>query len=137
MKVYLTQKEVEADIKDGMLIIKDDVMFECSIKISASISAWDISALDISAWNISAEDISARNISARNISAGDISVGDISACNISAGDISACNILAEDISYFAVCYAYLKFACKSIKGRRQNARHFCLDSEVVVNGGSK
>ena len=63
MKIYKTQKEVEADIVDGQLVIDDSVVFECSIKISASISALDILALDISAGNISARNISAGGIS--------------------------------------------------------------------------
>ena len=124
MKIYKTQKEVEADIVDGQLVIDDSVVFECSIKISASISALDILALDISAGNISA----------RNISALDILALDISAGNISARNISARNISAGGISFYAFCCAYVKLVCKSIKGRRKNSKYFCLDSEVVIEG---
>ena len=37
MKEYKNMKEVEADIKNGVLAIDDDVKFECSISINASI----------------------------------------------------------------------------------------------------
>lgn len=37
MKIYKTQQEVEADIKDGVLVIEGDVRFECSISIQGSI----------------------------------------------------------------------------------------------------
>jgi len=37
MKIYKTQEEVTADIKDGVLAIKGDVRFECDISIRASI----------------------------------------------------------------------------------------------------
>ena len=137
MKIYKTQKEVEADIVNGKLVINDSVTFECSIKILASISARNISALDISARDILAENISAGNIYAENISARDISAGDISAWNILAENISALDISALDISaggicFYAICCAYVKFECKSIKGRRDNSKYFCLDSEVVI-----
>ena len=58
MKIYTTQQEVEKDIKDGVLAIDGDVRFECSISISASINAWDITALNITAWDINARNIS-------------------------------------------------------------------------------
>jgi hypothetical protein len=59
MKIYKTQKEVEKDIKDGVLTIKGDVKFECSISIAASIKviAGDINARNINAWDINAWDI--------------------------------------------------------------------------------
>ena len=62
MKIYKTQAEVEADIKDGMLNIDGDVKFECSISIKASINAGDIDAGDIDARNINAWDINAKDI---------------------------------------------------------------------------
>ena len=58
MKIYHTQAEIEADIKDGMLIVDTDVKFECSFKISAGIKV----AGNIDAWNINALNIDAGNI---------------------------------------------------------------------------
>jgi hypothetical protein len=57
MKIYKTQQEVESDIKDGVLYIEDDVIFECSISINAFIYARDINAGDIKAGDIKAWDI--------------------------------------------------------------------------------
>ena len=37
MKIYKTQQEIEADIKDGVLAIEGDVSFECSFSIDARI----------------------------------------------------------------------------------------------------
>ena len=65
MKIYTSQREVEKDIKDGILDIEGDVKFECSISIEASIH---INAGNITARNITARDINARNITARDIS---------------------------------------------------------------------
>src|SRR3990167_4908890 len=52
--------------------------------------------------------------------------------NIEAWNIKARNIEARNISFFAVCFAYTKFVCKSIKARRNNGKYFCLDSEVEI-----
>ena len=61
MKIYHTQAEIEADIKDGMLIVDTDVKFECSFKISAGIRVMG----NINAWSINARDIDALDIDAR------------------------------------------------------------------------
>ena len=125
MKIYKTQSEVDADIKNDALVITGDVTFECDISLSASIivSAGDISAGDISAGDISARDISAEDISARDISANDISARDIKAEDISAGDIS----------YYAYCNSYESIKCTSIKGRREKHNPpVCLDGELII-----
>ena len=159
MKIYKTQQEVDADIVDNVLTIEGDVRFEFNLKIAAKlvvssgdIDAWDIKARDIDArdikaWNIKARDIDARdinasdidawNIKARDINAWDIKARDINARDIKARDINAWNIDAwdidaRDISFFAVCIAYTSFVCKSIIGRRENAKYFCLDKEVEI-----
>ena len=72
------------------------------------------------------------NITARNISAGNISAGNIDAWDISAWNITAGNIDAGNISYYAVCFAYKNIKCKSIKGTRNNARHFVIDGKIEV-----
>jgi len=152
MKIYYTNDEVLADVKDGVLTIKGAVEFRCAVSIKANINAWDIiagniNAGDITAGNITAGNINAVNIKAGNINAYDINAYDINAGNINAGDIKAGNINAYDInaydinagniSFFAVCFAYVSFVCKSITGRRNNSRYFCLDSEVKLKESGK
>jgi hypothetical protein len=80
--------------------------------VKGYINAYDIDAGDINAWNIDAWDISA---------------GDINAW-----DINARNINAKNIRYYAVCFAYQNIKCKSIKGERENSKHFCLDGEIII-----
>ncbi len=126
MKIYKTQQEIENDIVNGVLTVNEDVKFECSFNIDASIVvSGNIDARDIDAINIDARDIDAGNIDARNIDA-----GNIDAINIDARDINAGNI-----SYYAVAFAYTSFKCSSIKGRRINSRHFCLDKEIEFKKG--
>ena len=52
--------------------------------------------------------------------------GDINARNIIAG-----NINAGDINYYAVAFAYKNIKCKSIKGSRENSKHFVLDGKIT------
>ena len=150
MKIYKTQAEVEKDIKYGVLNIKDNVTFECSISIDVSIIAYNINAFDIKAdninanninanninaynidaYNINANNIDANNIDANNINAFDIKADNIDAYNINANnidannidafDIKADNIDARDISYYAFCVSYNGIKCSSITPRRTN-----------------
>ena len=42
------------------------------------------------------------------------------------------NINAEVVSYYAVVFAYKNIKVKSIKGRRENSKHFVLDGKLEV-----
>ena len=164
MHIYQTQKDIEKDIKDGVLTIDEDVKFKCSFKIEAElkvagdITAWNIDAWNITARDITARDIDARNIIARNIDARNIDAWNIIALNIDAWNIDAWNIIARniiarniiarniiarniialnidagDISFWACVFAEESFKCRSIVGRRNKSKYFCLDSEVEIN----
>lgn len=115
MKIYHTQKEIEADIKNNELFVDGDVKFECSFIINANLRiAGDIDARDINAWDINAE----------NINAGDII----------AWDIIALNINANNILYYAFCCVYNSIKCKSIKSKRDKAHPpMCLDGKLEIN----
>jgi len=129
MKTYKTQQEVEKDIQNNELLIKDDVTFECSITISASIKVTgNINAKDINAW-----DINAWNINARDINAGDINAWNINARDITAMDINAWSINARNILYYAFCCAYNSIICLSIKAKRdKHQTPICLDGELKI-----
>ena len=125
MKIYNTQAEVDKDIVDGVLSISGNVTFNFNLKMGAD--------LIVETGNIEAGDIKARDIEAWNIKARNIEAGNIKAGNIEAEDIKAGNIEARNISFWSVAYARLSFSCKSITGRRDNSKYFCLDSEVVFS----
>ena len=100
----------------------DLVVLNFDLNIEADIDAKHIKAWNIDAWNIDAW----------NIDAWDITAYDINAWDITAYDINAWDINTHNISYYAVCYAYNNIKCKSIKGRRKNAKHFVLDGKLEV-----
>ena len=96
--------------ENGMYI--DLVIFNFDLEVLSNIDAVNINAYDIVAFDINANNINAHDIKAF--------------------DIKACNIDARDISYNAVCFAYNNIKCKSIRGRRENAKHFALDGKIEV-----
>ena len=141
------------DEKSNTYIFKENgeyidlVVFNFDLSIEANINACDIDALDIKAWNIvafniTANDIIAHNIIALNIFAYNINANyintnnlianNIKANDIYARDIHAEDIIARDIKYYAICCAYKNIICKSIKGERENHKHFVLDGTLEV-----
>jgi hypothetical protein len=124
---------IEEDLKvEGSILGKDGRRFNLIVR--GDIDAEDINARDIDAWNINAGNIDAEDINVRNINAEDINARNINAEDINARDINVRNIDAWNIDYWAVCFAYRNIKCKSIKGRRENSRHFVLDGEIEVGG---
>lgn len=102
---------------------------EYGIYISLVVFNFDLNVKsNICAWNIYA-----RNINALNIHAKDICVCYLDANDIKVHDINAQRINANNISYYAVCYAYENIKCKSIKGRKNNAKHFVLDGCIYID----
>lgn len=93
------------------------VVFNFDLNVQANISALHIYAYNIHAWNIDAINIDARYIDA---------------INIEVNNIIARDIKAEHISYYAVCFVYNNIKCKSIEGRRENAKHFVLDGKIEI-----
>lgn len=126
----------------------DLVIFNFNLNVAANIIAKDIKTLNINAWNIDARHIEANNIdsvgnidalniNANDIKANDIKANDINANNINANDITArdinsWNINARNIDYHAVCFAYNNIRCKSIEGRKENAKYFVLDGTLEI-----
>ena len=62
---------------------------------------------------------------------------DIKAYNIKAYNIDAYNIEAYNISYYAFCVSYGGIICTSIKGRRNNSFHNCLDGMLTIKEQTK
>lgn len=130
--ITLTSNEQAKElIKNGVLAVDDD--------IEIAFDGFSIEA-DIKCHNIYSKEhprnITCRNINCRNITCGDINCGDITCWDITCGDITCwdincLNITCGDINYYAVCFAYNNIKCKSIKGRRENCKHFCLDGEIT------
>ena len=127
MKIYKTQQEVESDIKDGLLKVDDDVKIECNININASIICRNLYCWDLDCGDLNCGDLDCGNLNCEDLKCMDLHCGDLNC-----GDLEC-----MDLSYYAIAVAYYKFKCKSIVGRRNNSKHFCLDSEVKITGEGK
>ena len=112
---------------NGDLIVRGNILGKNNYIYNLTVNG-SINARNIHAWNISAKNITAKNITARNITAFNIKAENITA----RGDINTWDIKAKNIIYYAVCFAYYNIKCKSIKGTRDNARHFVLDGKIEV-----
>ena len=123
---YYDEKSNTYIFKENGVYI-DLVVLNFDLDVEANIDAGCIDALNINAINIKAWDVYTRNIDAYDIVAWDVYSWNIYACNIAAE-----NIKARNISYFAVCFAYGNIKCKSIKGSRENAKHFVLDGKLEM-----
>jgi hypothetical protein len=162
MRVFKNNEELKSLIVEGNITINDDIECYFDINVEANIKAhnikaWNIKAnnidscdikaynikannidsCDIKAYNIDSHNIDSYNIDSHNIDSCDIKAININACNIKANNINACdikanNIDAYDISYHAFCISYRGLICESIKGRRSNSFHNCLDGEVTI-----
>ena len=134
-KEFYSLEEIQKyyDKKSNTYVFKENdeyidlVIFNFDLNVIANIIAKYINANDIKAHNINVWDIKAHNINAW-----DIISCDIKAYNIIARDINAYNIIARDISYHAVCFAYNNIKCKTIKGGKENSKHFVLDGKIEV-----
>ena len=63
MKIYKNIEQLQADIKDNVLVVEGDVKFEFSFSVEASLKvSGNINARNINAWDINARDINARDI---------------------------------------------------------------------------
>lgn len=151
IKVFNKVEEIEKyyDKKLSTYIFYEDkdlidlVIFNFNLNVAANIIAKDIKALNVNAWNIDARHIEANNIDSvgnidalninvNDIKANDIKANDINANDITARDINSWNINARNIDYHAVCFAYNNIRCKSIEGRKENAKHFVLDGTLEI-----
>ena len=123
---YYDEKSNTYIFKENGVYI-DLVVFNFDLDTSANIEAGCIDGMSLFASNIKAWDIDTRDLNALNIDAWDVYAWDIEACNIAAE-----NIKARNISYYAVCFACDNIKCKSINGRRENAKHFVLDGKLEI-----
>ena len=135
MKPYYNEETNTYEFIENNRLI--DIKIDFDLNIECNINADDITARNINAWDIKAWDIKARGIKARDIKACDINAWNINSGDITACDINALDIKANNISFHAVCFAYKTFVCNTIIGRRENSKHFCLDSEIVIKGDNK
>lgn len=102
-----------------------NVRFLFGLNLCSNIYAGNVIGTDIDIFNADLLDVTARNIKASILY-----VDVIKARNVKVENLLATSIVADKISYLGCCMAYSSFRCKSVKGERENSKHFSLDSEI-------
>ena len=119
---------------NGNLTLTEDTVFDEDLTVEGNIFC-EGGRFDLTVkGNINCLDIDCHNIDCFDIDCSDINCSDINCHNIDCSDIDCHNIDGHDINYYAICFAYNNIKCKSIVGRRQNARHFVLDGKIEIIG---
>jgi hypothetical protein len=105
----------------GDLLMKENMIFTESLIVEGNIFGknggrfnlfvkGDLNCLDLNCWDLTCRDLNCWNLTSRDLN-----------CK-------------GNINYYAVCFAYRNIKCKSIKGRRENCKHFVLDGGIIING---
>ncbi len=115
MKVIQNNEELKSYIVDGAVKFDEDIICDFNINIDADLKARNIEAGNIKCYNLNADTVGALSVYANDMSC---------------WNIDAISINARNISYYAFCIAYKSFVCNSVKGRRNNSIHKCLDGEI-------
>ena len=65
---------------------------------------------------------------------GNLNCLDLDCGDLDCRDLNCLDLKARNINYYAVCFAYNNIECETIKGRRENCKHFVLDGKIIING---
>jgi len=111
-------------LKEDCVSTSKDLYIHCNLDLDINIKCSNI----FSEYNLIIGDLDAINVRVKDITAGKIRVTNLEAEDINARSIEAINsVQAKNIIYYSVCYAYNKLEYTSIKGTRNNSKHFVLN----------
>ena len=57
-------------------------------------------------------------------------IWNLNCLDLTCGNLTCSDLNCRNLTYYAVAMAYKSMKVKSIKGRRVNSKHFCLDKEI-------
>ena len=129
-----------AKIIEGNLILEKDEIIEEDLIVKGSIFGKCGGKFDlIVKGNLNCEDLNCRDLDCRDLNCWNLDCRDLNCWNLNCRDLdcldlSCCDLKARNISYYAVCFAYKNIECETIKGRRENCKHFVLDGKIIING---
>jgi hypothetical protein len=102
----------------GNLIMKEDMTFEEDLKVKGNIFGKDGIRFNL----IIKGDLNCLDLNCENLNCLDLNCGNLNCLDLNCGNCS----------YYAVAFAYYNIKCKSIKGRRENSKHFVLDGKIEI-----
>ena len=90
---------------------------------------WDFNGRNFKGWDFNGVDFHGRNFNGR-----DFNGWDFNGVDFNGGNFTGRNFDGRHISYYGWFIAYGDIKCESIKGRRKNSFHKCLDGNLIIKG---
>lgn len=112
----------------GDLIMESDMTFEENLKVEGSIFGKDGVRYNL----IVKGDLNCFNLDCLNLNCWNLNCWDLDCWNLNCWDLNCWDLNCLNCSYCAVAFAYNNIKCRSIKGRRKNAKHFVLDGKIEI-----
>ncbi len=110
------KEEMEKYLVGNTYVIADDV----TININ----------LDLKCRDLKCNDLKCRNLKCWDLKCNDLECNDLECNNLKCNDLECYNLECSNLSYYAFAIAYSSFRCKTVKARRENGFHKCLDSKI-------
>jgi len=102
----------------GDLILEKDTEYNESLTVEGNILGKDVNRYNLKVCG----DLDCLNLNCWNLDCR----------NLNCGDLDCWNLKAKKVLYYAVAFAYNNMEVESIKGRRENCKHFCLDGQITI-----
>ncbi len=110
------KEEMEKYLAGNTYVIEDDVTININL---------DLKCRDLKCNDLECNDLECNNLKCRNLECNDLECNDLECWDL------VCHYLeCSNLSYYAFAIAYSSFRCKTVKARRENGFHKCLDSEI-------
>ena len=119
----------------GNWVMKKDEIIEGDLKVEGNISGKDGNRYNlIVKGNLDCLDLDCLDLDCWDLDCWDLNCGDLNCWDLECLDLDCWDLNCGNLNFYAVAFAYNSFKCKSVKGRRENHKYFCLDKEVEVTG---
>ena len=101
-------------------IINDDLTVEGNIRCKGG------------KWDLNCKNLDCRDLNCWDLNCGDLNCRDLNCWDLNCKNLNCWSLKAKNVSYYGVAFAYHSMEVESIKGRRDNSKHFCLDGEIIL-----
>jgi len=115
----------------GDLVLTEDTIIDNDLTVEGDIrcegGSWNLKCQDLDCWDLDCWNLKCWNLDCWNLDCLNLKCKDLKCW-----DLKCQELKAKNVSYYGVAVAYNSMEVESIKGRRKNSKHFCLDSEIVI-----
>ncbi len=121
-------------------IINDDLTVEGNIRCEGgnwNLKCFDLECNDLKCFDLECNDLKCFDLECNdlkccNLECYNLECYNLKCLNLNCENLNCWNLKAKNVSYYAIAFAYYSMEVESIKGRRDNSKHFCLDDEIAL-----